>query len=127
MKNRRLIVALLAGAAFGAGLAGFGRLADTDPADSFLFSGAATTSSSSATSDTLNQSTRGDRPAYVQVEISAAATVKVQGRVSSSYSWVDLYTFTASGMAQVPRPTQLRLSITGNTGTVAAGVSPYGK
>ena len=121
--RRLLTIALAAGIAGGAA----GMVDDPSVADVFKFSGATSTASSSATSDTLLVNTGAGVPGFAQAEISAAGTVVLQGRISSSFSWVTMYTFTASGMVQTPRPTQMRVTVTGNTGTVSAGVTPYGK
>lgn len=53
-----------------------------------------------------------------QVVISAAATVNIQGRLSSSLAYVTLATVTATGIAVVPICPEMRASVTGNTGTV---------
>lgn len=56
----------------------------------------------------------------VQCTISAAASVVVQGRLAPDQVWADLHTFTESGIASILMAPQMRLSITGNTGTVTA-------
>jgi hypothetical protein len=58
-----------------------------------------------------------------QVDITATATVKVQGRVSDLFGWVDLYSFTASGAQQVTAMPQMRFSATITSGTVDAALA----
>jgi hypothetical protein len=61
-----------------------------------------------------------DRREYgrCQVEITAAATVKIQGRIAVTAPWVDLKTYTASGADVVALFPEMRIDVTGNTGTV---------
>lgn len=68
------------------------------------------------------------RDAYVlaQVEITGTATVQIQGRLSSDYSWVPLTEtadITADGVFQVIACPEMRFEVTAYTsGTVTAGV-----
>lgn len=63
-----------------------------------------------------------DRDRYhyrmVQVSLSAAANVKVQGRNAPDLPWIDIYTFSASGAQSISVWREMRASVTGNTGTV---------
>lgn len=61
-----------------------------------------------------------ERDAYriVQVVISAAATVKIQGRAATDLPWVDVKEYTADGADAVAMFPEMRASVTGNTGTV---------
>jgi predicted amidohydrolase len=58
-----------------------------------------------------------------QVDITATATVKVQGRISDLFGWVDLHSFSASGAQQVTAMPQMRFSATITSGTVDAGLA----
>lgn len=79
--------------------------------------------SSSGTSEivSLNRVSGKDELA-VQVSISAAATVTVEGRLSVDAPWVSLTELTADGIQPIALVTQLRFSVSGNTGTVNAWV-----
>ena len=58
-----------------------------------------------------------------QVAISGAATVKLQGRLSSTYGWVDLATFTASGWQEVTLMPEVRYNISEYTsGSVSMSI-----
>jgi hypothetical protein len=48
----------------------------------------------------------------VQAKVAGTATVKLQGRMSSAFDWVDLATFTASGSSEVFLMPEMRYSIT---------------
>lgn len=54
----------------------------------------------------------------VQVEITTAATVTVQGRCAADMPWVDLVEMTESGADMVSHMPRMRAVVTGNTGTV---------
>lgn len=54
----------------------------------------------------------------VQVALTAAATVKIQGRAAPDLPWVDLVEITASGAEAVFAMREVRASVTGNTGDV---------
>ena len=56
----------------------------------------------------------------VQAKITGAITVKLQGRLSASFDWTDLATFTASGMQEAMLLPEMRYSITANGGTLNA-------
>lgn len=63
----------------------------------------------------------------VQVSITGGtATVVVRGRSTSAAPWVDLATFSASGISLVSLPPQLEISVTAISGaTVSAWVDGY--
>jgi len=54
----------------------------------------------------------------VQVVISAAATVSIQGRAAADLPWVEVKEYTASGADPVAMFPEMRASVTLNTGTV---------
>lgn len=66
----------------------------------------------------------GERSAYVltQVDISATATVQIQGRLKTNMSWANLLEddLTTTSMVQVISCPYMRLNITANTGEVTA-------
>lgn len=57
-----------------------------------------------------------DAPSGVfQIEISNTATVKLQGRMSSDYSWEDLNTYTSSTSENVTLFPEMRVNVTAYT------------
>lgn len=61
----------------------------------------------------------------VQVDISVAGTVSIQGRLGESFEWVEVTSFTASGGASISLYPQMQAVITGNTGVVDAAIDTY--
>lgn len=61
--------------------------------------------------------------AAVQVEISATATVSIQGRLGPGYSWFELANVSASGITEVMAVPEYRVNITANSGQVDAAVA----
>lgn len=55
----------------------------------------------------------------VQVSISAAATVSVQGRLSNDAPWMELISMTADALQPIAMVPYLQFVITGNTGSVS--------
>lgn len=55
-----------------------------------------------------------------QAKVTAAATVKLQGRLSPDADWVDIATVTASGITVVALCPLMRVNVSGNTGIVYA-------
>jgi predicted amidohydrolase len=79
---------------------------------------------STADSTAQNVQNFAERPYVIaQVDITATATVKVQGRISSLFGWVDLHSFTASGAQQVTAMPQMRFSATITSGTIDAALA----
>lgn len=54
----------------------------------------------------------------VQVEITGAATVVLQGRLSPAMPWFTIYTFTATGVAEISPVPLLRADSVIASGTV---------
>lgn len=55
----------------------------------------------------------------IQVSISAAATVSVQGRLSNDAPWVELISITADALQPIAMVPYLQFVITANTGSVS--------
>lgn len=86
-----------------------------------LLSAVSATGAGSTFSPNVNRQEVG----YAQVTITGTATCAIEGRLNSSGGWITLYTFTSSGMAQVPRVGDVRANVTSYTsGTVSAWFSP---
>lgn len=54
----------------------------------------------------------------VQADISAAATVTIEGRAATDLAWVPLHEFTADGAENVLVMYEMRATVADNTGTV---------
>ncbi len=83
-----------------------------------LFSAEAGATATSA--EATVQDRRYKRP--LQVVISLAATVTLEGRVNPSMPWVQLAQVIASGYTMVDVLPEIRATIAGNTGTVDAAL-----
>lgn len=79
-----------------------------------------TSTSTTETSQTVHvQKYDQDSAKAVQVNISVAATVTLQGRADPTGEWHTIATFASSDMINAASlPSQVRADITGNTGTV---------
>lgn len=85
-----------------------------------LLSAAAATGASTTAEPFVDRNEVG----YAQVSITGTATVNMDVRIHSSAPWTTAYTFTSSGMAQIPRCSQMRFNVTSYTsGTVSAWIS----
>lgn len=69
------------------------------------------------------QTLQGRDELIVQVDISATATVSIQGRLTSQSGWVELASITSSAIQPLARVPFLRFAITGNSGEVDCIVS----
>jgi hypothetical protein len=69
-------------------------------------------------------SVRGIRGLYgvAQAKITGTATVKIYGRLSSTFDWVEIATFTQSDAIEVVLFPEMKADVTAGTGTVTAGV-----
>lgn len=58
-----------------------------------------------------------------QIEITGTATVEIQGRLNSDYSWIPIHTATASESKLIARYPQMRAEVTAFTsGACSAGI-----
>jgi hypothetical protein len=79
---------------------------------------------SSAASSTVVNPTREATEGVFQVEISATATAKLQGRTSSLAAWVDIDTWTASGAKIVALFPDMRVTVSSyGSGTIKSWLS----
>ena len=58
----------------------------------------------------------------VQVEITATATVLIQGRLSARFPWATIETFTQSDAKSAALFTHMRVSLSDNTGNVSVEI-----
>lgn len=59
----------------------------------------------------------------VQVIITVAATVVLEGRNSPSHPWSPIGTYTSSYFGLVPMASEIRAAFTGNTGSVSVSIA----
>lgn len=60
----------------------------------------------------------------VEVEITNRATVLIEGRPNPTLGWITAAVFTASEHRTIPSLTELRATVSGNTGSVSVTQRP---
>ena len=77
------------------------------------------TPSESFTSQVLTASHVEKRePVYIQTNLSAPATVRIQGRLEDDMPWVDLRAVTEDGIYSLQAADEMRIVVEGNAGRV---------
>lgn len=84
------------------------------------------TSAASATSSTFNirdgAGISAAETGLAQIEIGTSATVSIQGRLSSAYSWYTVHQTTTDDAVEIPLFPEMRVVIADGSGTTVVGL-----